>query len=99
MKLLKSLKYFPLIALGKSVSKEFKAAEGENIPFYLHRRFIGAAIMLVAGFLGIHYGVKIDESLLTKLGDNLQTTITAGLALWGVVVEIIGIVRKGQNVQ
>ena len=95
----KAIKYFPLVALGQSVAKEFREAEGEKIPFYLHRRALGSIILLVSGFLAIHFGIQIDESILTQLTDNLQAAITAGMALWGIVLQVIGTIKRQQNVQ
>lgn len=94
MKILKALKYYPLVALGKNVTNEWESAHQEDRPFYLSRRFTGAALMLIAGFLGIHYGVKIDETLINQISDNLQTAITAAVTVWGLIIEVVGIVKR-----
>ncbi len=90
----KFLKYLPLVSLTKDVSKAYKEDTGKERPAYLSRRFIGASIALAGGFAAIQFGIKFDETILTQITDSLDKLIAAGIALYGAIVVIVGIIKR-----
>lgn len=93
--LIKSItKYLPLVALGKDVRNSYTEEHGKDRPFWLSRRFIGSVIALGGGFVAVHYGVKIDAATLLTMTDSVEKMASAGVALYGAVVVVIGIMQR-----
>ena len=90
-------KYLPLAALGKDIQEAYRVDTGNGIPFYMHRRFIGAVIALIAGFLAIRFGVTLDANLVASLTDNLEKMISAGVALYGAGLTIWGYFKRNKG--
>ena len=86
----KFLKYLPLVGLFKDVSQAYEEEHGAGRPFYLSRRFIGAVIALVGGFAAVQFGVTLDADTLTHLADSTEKLLSAGVALYGAVLAIVG---------
>lgn len=86
----KLLKYLPLVASGRNIAKQYREENDAKRPVYLSRRFIGAVIATVGLFLALHYDVKLDDKVLAELADNIHQIITAGVALYGAILTIIG---------
>lgn len=90
----KLIKYFKLFGLFKNVQKSYKEETGKDRPAYLSRRFIGAVIIVGGAVLSLELGVKIDESLLTDITNSIEKIVAAGIVLYGLVMEIVGIVKR-----
>lgn len=88
------LKYLPAILKFRQVSTIYQEETGKDKPFYVSRRFIGAVITAIGAILSIYLGVKIDENLLSTLSDNVETLITAIVALYGLIMLIIGHIKR-----
>lgn len=93
----KLMKFIPLVALGKDVSVSYKEETGKDRPPYLSRRFMGAAIALGSGFMAIQYGVKLDAEMLSSITDSLDKMLTAGIALYGAVITIVGYFKRAKK--
>ena len=92
--MLKMFKYLKLIGLFRNSKKAYKEHTGRNRPAFLSRRFVGAVVLLAGTALSIHFGVKIDTETLTLITENLDKIISAGVVLYGVVMGIVGIVKR-----
>ena len=90
----KLLKFVPLVALGKDVRASVNEESGKDRPFWLSRRFVGSVLTLIAGFAAIQFGVKLDAETITHLTDNITQLATTIMTLWGLVVTVIGYVKK-----
>lgn len=90
----KLIKYLKLFGLLKNVNKAYQEEKGKNRPAYLSRRFIGAVILLGGAVLSLKFGIKIDETVLTQITDNLDKAISAGIVLYGLIMGIVGIIKR-----
>lgn len=90
----KLLKYIKLFGLFKNVQGAYKTETGKDRPAYLSRRFIGAVIILGGAVLSLECGVKIDETLLASISDNIEKIVAAGIVLYGLVMGIVGTVKR-----
>jgi len=90
----KIFKYLTLIGLLQNVTNAYKEHTGKDRPAYLSRRFVGALIILIGAGLSVHYGVKIDENILTNITESLEKIIAASIVLYGAVMEIVGILKR-----
>lgn len=90
----KFLKYLPLVSLMQNVSDTYKEGTGKDRPAYLSRRFIGALIVAVGAFLSIQSGMTIDQNILDQIIENTDRLISAGIALYGLIVVIVGVVKR-----
>jgi len=90
----KIFKYLKLIGLFRNVADAYEEHTGKDRPAYLSRRFIGALIILIGAGLSLHFGVKIDEGILTNITEGLDRIVCACIVLYGAVMEVIGIVKR-----
>ena len=84
------LKYLSLILRFKNISKVYQEETGQGKPFYISRRFIGLIITAVFAVITIWTGVTIDEVLSLQVADHVVAVITAVIALYGIILGIIG---------
>lgn len=88
------LKFLPLILKGKQVAEVYREETGTGKPIYLSRRFVGTVITLIGAGASMYFGVSLDENILSSLTDNMVSIISAGVALYGAILGIIGIVKR-----
>ena len=88
------LRYLPLILKFKNIAEVYKEETGQGKPFYLSRRFIGLVITAIFAIITIWTGVTIDDVLSLPIADNIVAITTAVIALYGVVLGIIGQIKK-----
>ena len=93
------LKYLPLVTAFQDVSAQVKEAGREKRPWYLQRSIIGGIIALVAGFLSIRFGVSLSADQIGNLTDNASQLITAGVAVYGTILSLYGLVMKAIKAQ
>jgi len=96
-KMIKILKYLPLVAMGKNVRNSYLEETGKERPPYLSRRFVGAVTTLIGGFLAIHYGINISNENLSQVVDSVDKLISAGITFYGVLMTIWGTIDKQKN--
>jgi len=90
----KLFKYLKLLGLFRNVTDAYKEYTGKDRPAYLSRRFVGALIILIGAVFSFHFGVKIDESILSNITESLEKIIAACIVLYGAVMEIVGILKR-----
>lgn len=88
------LKFIPLLLRGKGIADAYKEEVGTGKPIYLSRRFVGLVIVLLGAIASMYFGVTLDEGILSSLTDNLLSVISAGVALYGVILSIIGVIKR-----
>src|SRR3989304_2012205 len=88
------LKYLSLILRFKNISEVYQEETGQGKPFYMSRRFIGLVITVIFAITTIWTGVTVDDAISLQIADNIVAVITALIALYGVVLGIIGQVKK-----
>ncbi len=88
------LKFLPLILKGKQVADVYQEEVGQGKPIYLSRRFVGTVIVLIGAGASKYFGVSLDENVLSSLTDSTVSLISAGVTLYGVILSIIGIVKR-----
>ncbi len=88
------LRFLPLIMKGKSIADAYRDETGQDKPFYMSRRFIGAAIAFIGAALGIASGIQLDANVLDSITGNVEVLISAGIALYGGILAIVGVVKK-----
>lgn len=88
------LKYLPLILKFKNISEVYQEETGQGKPFYMSRRFIGLVITVIFAIVTIWTGVTVDDAISLQIADNIVAVITAVITLYGVVLGIIGQVKK-----
>ena len=88
------LKYLPLILKFKNISEVYQEETGQGKPFYMFRRFIGLVITVIFAIVTIWTGVTVDDAISLQIADNIVAVITAVITLYGVVLGIIGQVKK-----
>ena len=89
------LKYLKLLGLFKDAVSVYKEEEGKDkVPAILHRRVFGAIILLIGTGFGIYYGIETDviTGNLQAIVDNVDKIISAVLALYGIILVIVGTV-------
>ena len=90
------LKYLPLLLQGRSIATAYKEETGQGKPFYLSRRLIGLVITLIGAIVSLYFGVTLDSAILASIADNMVTVISAIATLYGVIIGIIGVIRKNK---
>jgi len=90
----KFLKYIPLVGLFKNVKTSYKEETGKDRPAYLSRRFIGTVIALGGAILAIQFGIIIDTTILEQLTDNIEKLVATVIAIYGIVLAIVGLFKK-----
>ena len=88
------LKYLPLILKFKNVAEVYKEETGQGKPFYMSRRFIGLVITVIFAVTTIWTGVTVDDALSLPIVDSIVAIVTAVITLYGIVLGIIGQVKK-----
>ena len=92
------LKYLPLLLQGRSIAAAYKEETGAGKPFYLSRRLIGLIITLIGAVVSLYFGVTLDSAILASIADNVVTVISAIVTLYGVVIGVIGVIKKDKQV-
>mgnify|MGYP001600106607 CR=1 FL=1 len=88
------LKYIPLILKGKSIADAYNEEVGQGKPVYLSRRFVGTVVALAGAGASLYFDVSLDENVLSSITDNMVSAISAGVTLYGVVLGIVGIIKR-----
>ena len=88
------LKYLSLILRFKNISEVYQEETGQGKPFYMSRRFIGLVITVIFAIITIWTGVTIDDAMSLQIADNIIAIVTAIITLYGIVLGIIGQVKK-----
>ncbi len=88
------IKYLPLLLKFKSVAEAYKEEKGTGKPWYISRRFLGAALLLGAAFLGIQFGITLDQSLIDQIANNLADLVPAAIGLYGAVMTVVGLIKR-----
>lgn len=91
-KLMNFLKLLPLILKGKQVADVYQQETGQGKPWFASRRFVGFVILLIGSVVGIVLGtdVVMDEVLVNAAADQIIAWISAGIALYGLGLKVIG---------
>lgn len=87
------LKFLPLIMKGKSIADAYREETGQEKPFYMSRRFIGAVIAFIGAALGIASGIQLDANVIESITGNVEALISAAIALYGGMLAIVGAVK------
>jgi hypothetical protein len=90
----KLIKYIKLLGMFKNIQTAYEEETGKARPAYLSRRFVGAVIILIGGILSLHFGIKIDETLLADITGNTEKLIAAAILIYGGIMEIVGIIKR-----
>ena len=88
------LKFLPLILKGKQVADVYRDETGAGKPIYLSRRFVGTIVTLIGVLASMYFSVSLDENILASLSDNVVSVISAGVTLYGVILGIIGVIKR-----
>ena len=89
------MNYWKQILLLKSVAEAYEAEKGTGKPLYLSRRFVGAVLALVAGYIACKKGITIDATAVQTLSDNVVAIIGGCISAYGIVMHVVGQVQKG----
>lgn len=92
-----TLKYLSLILRFRNVAEVYKEETGEGKPFYYSRRFIGLVITVIFAVVTMKTGIVLDDNLSALIADNVVSVITALVALYGVVLGIIGHFKRSKK--
>lgn len=92
------LKYLKLILSFRQVSEVYREDNGKDKPFTLTRRFWGILISTLSGLVLVATGVEIPAEALagdiSAVWDNINAVIPHVTAIYGVVMVIIGEIKK-----
>ncbi len=81
----------------RNVAKEYKDAGNQNVPIYLHRRFIHAVLLALAVVFGWFFtDITIGEDTINTLTDNIVNVGVSVSAIWGIIGMIIGQVKRSR---
>ena len=96
----KWLKYLPLVGLFRDVSNRWEEETGKKRPPILQRSVLGAGVLVITGFIAIHYGYKVDPidisvatDSITQIAISLAQLYAAALALYGVAMKIWKVIK------
>lgn len=92
--MLKIFKYLKLLGRFRDIEATYKEETGKGRPPYLSRRFVGALVIFVGAALSLHFGVEIDENILTNITESIEKIVATGIVLYGLVMEVVGIVKR-----
>ena len=94
-------KYIKLLAQWKDVRKIYQEEKGTGKPWYVSRRFFGAVMVLIGGCLYVFLDVVVPADIAAAMADNasviggpIKELVPAGVALYGAVTSLIGIIKK-----
>ena len=90
----KIFRYLKLLGRFRNVTDAYEKETGKKRPPYLSRRFWGALVIFVGGVLALQFDVKIDENILANITESIEKIIAAAIVLYGLVMEIVGIVKR-----
>jgi len=90
----KLIAYLKLFGMFKNINQVYREETGKDRPPYLSRRFIGMVILLAGAVLSLHFGTQIDQNILEQIIDNLDKVISAGMVIYGLVMGIVGILKR-----
>jgi len=100
----KYLKYYKLLAQWKDVAKVFKEENGTDKPWYVSRRFFGAALTFIGIVVYTVFNVSLDQDSLNLLANNLETIgkqaeviIPAIASIYGIITSIVGSIMKSKK--
>lgn len=88
------LKYIPLLLKFKDVTEVYKEETGKDKPWYMSRTFLGSAIAFIFTCLAVFFGIVVDATTIQIVVDNASTVVSALVALYGIVLTIIGQIKK-----
>jgi len=91
------LKYIPLLLKFKDVADTYRKETGENKPWYLSRTFLGSAIAFIFTCLAVIFGITVDNETITVVVNQISTLIPAIIALYGIVMTIVGQITKSRR--
>jgi len=95
----KFLKYLPLIGKFDDISVAYKEETGKDRPAYLSRRFVGAIVALTGATLAVIFGVTLDANMIEEVTKNIETMVSAGITLYGIVLAVYGLLKKKKEVK
>lgn len=90
----KIFKYLKLLGRFRDIEDVYKEETGKTRPAYLARRFLGAVVVFIGAVLCLQFDVKIDENILTNITESIEKIIATCFVLYGLVMEIVGIVKR-----
>lgn len=90
----KIFKYLKLLGRFRNVTNAYEKETGKARPAYLSRRFAGAVVVFIGAALSHHFGVEINENILTNVTESIERIVAAAFVLYGLVMEIVGIVKR-----
>lgn len=91
-----AIKYLPMILKLQSIAALFKKEQGVDKPGWLSRRAVGAFITFASIATAAIWGIVIDEPTITVLTESTVGVAVAVQGLYGIVMMIIGMVKKGK---
>ena len=88
---------FVMALMKTSFGQDVKNYFGGTKPKVMSRRFVGSVIALV-GVIATTFHVDIPQEILTQATDNIWAIISAGGMLYGVALNILGVIKakKGE---
>ena len=95
-KIMGSLKYLSLLLQGRSIAVAYKEETGAGKPAYLSRRFIGVVATFIGLAVSTYFGITLDANIIASISDSISTIISALVVLYGLLMVIVGIIRKGK---
>lgn len=82
----------------RNVAKEYKDAGNQNVPIYLHRRFIHAVLLAFVVVFGWFFtDITIGEDTINTLTDNIINIGVSVSAVWGIIGMIVGQVKRSRS--
>lgn len=88
------LKYIPLLLKFKDVTEVYKEETGQDKPWYMSRTFLGSAIAFIFTCLAVFFGIVVDAGTIEIIVNNTSTIISAIVALYGIVMTLVGQIKK-----
>lgn len=88
------LKYIPLLLKFKDVTEIYKDETGKDKPWYMSRTFLGSAIAFIFTCLAVFFGIVVDAATIQIVVDNTSTIISGLVAVYGIILTLIGQIKK-----
>ena len=88
------LKYIPLLLRFKDVTEVFKEETGKDKPWYMSRTFLGSAIAFIFTCLAVFFGIVVDAGTIEIIVNNVSTIISGVVAVYGIILTLIGQIKK-----
>jgi hypothetical protein len=90
-------KYIKLLLKLKDIAGVYFEEKGKGRPFWMSRRFIGVTITSLAACVGLLSGVDFNAETLNGLTDNISAFITAGVAIYGAIMTLVGYFKSAKR--